>query len=47
MMRWRKTQGTAYRSSETARKEVSGIPSLNPLMEFLGIGILLALLLFN
>jgi hypothetical protein len=47
MMRRQKTQGSAYRSSETGRKHTSDILSLGPVMEFLGIGILLALLLFS
>ena len=47
MMRRQRTPGSAFRSSDTARKEASDIPSLSPVMEFLGFGILLALLLFS
>jgi hypothetical protein len=46
-MRSQKTSESADTSSDTARKQPVDPVALSPVMEFLGIGILLALLLFS
>jgi len=47
VMRSQKTSESADKSSDNAHKQPADPVALSPVMEFLGIGILLALLLFS